>query len=73
MPWRAERHPNIAGLKDSKATCPSGYFLAVPDLPSSDDGTFELGIPPRCSLGNTAIISAMANCAPHEIAEIQTS
>jgi len=66
------RHPNIAGMKDSNGDVPQlATFLRLAD-PSFQvmTGTFAAWYP-ALALGVTAIISAMANCAPHPIAEVQ--
>lgn len=67
------RHPNITGMKDSNGDVPQlATFLRLAD-PSFQvmTGTFAAWYP-ALTLGITAIVSAMANCAPHEIAEVQT-
>jgi len=66
------RHPNIVGMKDSNGDVPQlATFLRVAD-PSFQvmTGTFGAWYP-ALALGTTAIISALANCAPNEIAEVQ--
>lgn len=66
------RHPNIVGMKDSNGDVPQlATFLRVAD-PSFQvmTGTFGAWYPALC-LGVTAIISAMANCCPNEIAQVQ--
>ena len=66
------RHPNIAGMKDSNGDVPQlATFLRVAD-PSFQvmTGTFSAWYP-ALALGITAIISAMANCNPNEIDEVQ--
>lgn len=66
------RHPNIAGMKDSNGDVPQlATFLRVAD-PSFQvmTGTFGAWYP-ALTLGITGIISAMANCCPTPIAEVQ--
>lgn len=66
------KHPNIAGMKDSNGDVPQlATFLRVAD-PSFQvlTGTFAAWYP-ALTLGITATISAMANCCPNEIAEVQ--
>ncbi len=66
------RHPNIVGMKDSNGDVPQlATFLRVAD-PSFQvmTGTFGAWFP-ALALGVTAIVSAMANCTPNEIAEVQ--
>lgn len=66
------RHPNIVGIKDSNGDVPQlATFLRVAD-PSFQvmTGTFSAWYP-ALALGVTGIISAMANCCPNEIAEVQ--
>ncbi|MCL2856428.1 MAG: dihydrodipicolinate synthase family protein [Oscillospiraceae bacterium] len=66
------RHPNIVGMKDSNGDVPQlATFLRVAD-PSFQvmTGTFSAWYP-ALALGVTGIISAMANCSPNEIAEVQ--
>lgn len=66
------RNPNIVGMKDSNGDVPQlATFLRVAD-PSFKvmTGTFSAWFP-ALALGVTAIISAMANCCPNEIAEVQ--
>ena len=66
------KHPNIVGMKDSNGDVPQlATFLRVAD-PSFQVmiGTFGAWYPALC-LGITAIVSAMANCAPNPIAEVQ--
>lgn len=66
------RHPNIVGMKDSNGDVPQlATFLRVAD-PSFQviTGTFAAWYPALC-MGITATISAMANCAPNPIAEVQ--
>jgi len=65
-------HPNIIGMKDSNGDVPQlATFLRVAD-PSFQvmTGTFSAWYP-ALTLGVSAIISAMANCCPNEIAEVQ--
>lgn len=66
------KHENIVGMKDSNGDVPQlATFLRVAD-PSFQvmTGTFSSWYP-ALTLGITAIISAMANCCPNEIAEVQ--
>ena len=66
------QHPNIAGMKDSNGDVPQlATFLRVAD-PSFQvmTGTFGAWYP-ALTLGITAIISAMANCCPNEITQVQ--
>jgi 4-hydroxy-2-oxoglutarate aldolase len=66
------RHRNIVGMKDSNGDVPQlAVFLRVAD-PGFQviTGTFSAWYP-ALALGITATISAMANCRPNEIAEIQ--
>lgn len=66
------KHPNIVGMKDSNGDVTQlANFVRVAD-PSFQvlTGTFAAWYP-ALSLGVTAIISAMANCSPNEIAEVQ--
>ena len=66
------RHPNIVGMKDSNGDVPQlATFLRVAD-PSFQvmTGTFGAWYP-ALGLGITAIVSAMANCCPNEITEVQ--
>lgn len=66
------RHKNIVGMKDSNGDVPQlATFLRVAD-PSFQvmTGTFSAWYP-ALTMGTTAIISAMANCSPNEIAETQ--
>ena len=66
------RHPNIVGMKDSNGDVPQlATFLRVAD-PSFQvmTGTFSAWYP-ALTLGITGIISAMANCCPNEITEVQ--
>lgn len=66
------KHPNIVGMKDSNGDVPQlATFLRVAD-PSFQvlTGTFAAWYP-ALTLGITATISAMANCCPNEIAEVQ--
>ncbi len=67
------KHPNIVGMKDSNGDVPQlATFLRVAD-PSFQvmTGTFGAWFPALC-LGVSGIISAMANCCPNEITEVQT-
>ena len=66
------RHKNIAGMKDSNGDVPQlATFLRVasPDfqIMTGSYGAFY----PALTMGICAIISAMANCCPNEIAETQ--
>ncbi|MBQ1523710.1 MAG: dihydrodipicolinate synthase family protein [Firmicutes bacterium] len=66
------QHPNIVGMKDSNGNVPQlATFLRVAD-PSFQvmTGTFGAWYPALC-LGITGIISAMANCCPDPIADVQ--
>ncbi|MBQ1384406.1 MAG: dihydrodipicolinate synthase family protein, partial [Firmicutes bacterium] len=66
------KHPNIVGMKDSNGNVPQlATFLRVAD-PSFQvmTGTFAAWYPALC-MGITGIISAMANCCPDPIAEVQ--
>ena len=66
------KHPNIVGMKDSNGDVPQlATFLRVAD-PSFQvmTGTFSAWYP-ALALGIEGIISAMANCCPNEIAEVQ--
>jgi 4-hydroxy-2-oxoglutarate aldolase len=66
------RHPNIAGMKDSNGDVPQlATFLRIAD-PTFQvmTGTFGAWYP-ALTLGITGIVSAMANNAPNEIAEVQ--
>ncbi|MBQ2455699.1 MAG: dihydrodipicolinate synthase family protein [Firmicutes bacterium] len=66
------KHPNIVGMKDSNGNVPQlATFLRVAD-PSFQvmTGTFSAWYPALC-MGITGIISAMANCCPDPIAEVQ--
>ena len=66
------KHPNIIGMKDSNGDVPQlATFLRVAD-PSFQvmTGTFGAWYP-ALTLGITAIVSAMANNAPNEIALVQ--
>ena len=66
------RHPNIIGMKDSNGDVPQlATFLRVAD-PSFQvmTGTFAAWYP-ALTMGIDCIISAMANCCPNEIAEVQ--
>lgn len=66
------KHPNIVGMKDSNGNVPQlATFLRVAD-PSFQvmTGTFGAWYPALC-MGITGIISAMANCCPDPIAEVQ--
>jgi len=66
------KHPNIVGMKDSNGDVPQlATFLRVAD-PSFQvmTGTFSAWYP-ALALGVTGIISAMANCCPNEIADVQ--
>ena len=66
------KHPNIVGMKDSNGDVPQlATFLRVAD-PSFQvmTGTFGAWFP-ALALGVTGIISAMANCSPNEIAQVQ--
>ena len=66
------KHPNIVGMKDSNGDVPQlATFLRVAD-PSFQvmTGTFSAWYP-ALALGIDGIISAMANCCPNEIAEVQ--
>ena len=66
------KHPNIAGMKDSNGDVPQlATFLRVAD-PSFQvmTGTFGAWYP-ALTMGVTAAISAMANCAPNPIAEVR--
>jgi len=65
-------HPNIVGMKDSNGDVPQlATFLRVAD-PSFQvmTGTFSAWYP-ALAMGIDGIISAMANCCPNEIAEVQ--
>ena len=66
------RHPNIVGMKDSNGDVPQlATFLRVADPKFQVmTGTFGAWYP-ALALGVTGIISAMANNAPNEIAEVQ--
>lgn len=67
------RHPNIVGMKDSNGDVPQlATFLRVAD-PGFQvmTGTFGAWYP-ALALGITGIISAMANCCPAPIAQVQT-
>ena len=66
------RHKNIVGMKDSNGDVPQlATFLRVAD-PSFQVMTGTYGAwYPALAMGTTAIISAMANCCPNEIAETQ--
>jgi len=66
------RHPNIVGMKDSNGNVPQlATELRVAD-PSFQvmTGTFGAWYP-ALTMGITGIISAMANCCPEPIAEVQ--
>ncbi len=66
------QHPNIVGMKDSNGNVPQlATFLRVAD-PSFQvmTGTFGAWYPALC-MGITGIISAMANCCPEPIADVQ--
>lgn len=66
------KHPNIVGMKDSNGDVPQlATFLRVAD-PSFQvmTGTFGAWYP-ALALGITAVVSAMANCCPNEITEVQ--
>lgn len=66
------KHPNIVGMKDSNGDVPQlATFLRLAD-PSFQvlTGTFAAWYP-ALTLGITASVSAMANCCPNEIAEVQ--
>ena len=66
------RHPNIVGMKDSNGDVPQlATFLRVAD-PSFQvmTGTFSVWYP-ALALGITGVVSAMANCCPNEITEVQ--
>ena len=66
------RHKNIVGMKDSNGDVPQlATFLRVAD-PSFQvmTGTYSAWYP-ALAMGTTAIISAMANCCPNEIAVTQ--
>lgn len=66
------RHPNIAGMKDSNGDVPQlANFLRIAD-PGFQviTGSFSAWYP-ALALGITATISAMANCCPDPIAEVQ--
>ena len=66
------KHPNIVGMKDSNGDVPQlATFLRVAD-PSFQvmTGTFGAWYP-ALTMGVTGIISAMANCCPNEITEVQ--
>ena len=66
------RHPNIVGMKDSNGDIAQLVtFLEVAD-PSFQvmPGTFSVWYS-ALALGLTGIISAMANCCPNPIAEVQ--
>lgn len=66
------RHPNIVGMKDSNGDVPQlATFLRVAD-PSFQvmTGTFSAWYP-ALAMGITGIVSAMANCCPNPIAEVQ--
>ncbi len=67
------KHPNIIGMKDSNGDVPQlATFLRVadPDFQVMT-GTFGAWYP-ALAMGVTGIISAMANCCPNEITEVQT-
>ncbi len=67
------RHPNIVGMKDSNGNVPQlATELRVAD-PSFQvmTGTFGAWYP-ALTMGITGIISAMANCCPDPIAEVQS-
>lgn len=66
------RHPNIVGMKDSNGDVPQLVkYLQVADQSFQVmTGTFAAWYP-ALTLGITAIISAMANCFPNEIARVQ--
>ena len=66
------RHKNITGMKDSNGDVPQlANFLRVAD-PSFQIMTGTYGAwYPAMTMGINAIISAMANCCPNEIAETQ--
>lgn len=69
---KLSRHPNIVGMKDSNGDVPQlATFLRVAD-PSFQvmTGTFGAWYP-ALALGITAVVSAMANCCPNEITEVQ--
>jgi 4-hydroxy-2-oxoglutarate aldolase len=66
------RHPKIIGMKDSNGDVPQlANFIRVAD-PGFQvmTGTFGAWYP-ALALGITGIISAMANCCPNPIAEVQ--
>lgn len=66
------KHPNIVGMKDSNGDVPQlATFLRVADSSFQVlTGTFSAWYP-ALTLGITATVSAMANCCPDEIAEVQ--
>lgn len=66
------KHPNIVGMKDSNGDVPQlATFLRVAD-PSFQVMTGMFGAwYPALTMGITSTISAMANCAPNHIAEVQ--
>ena len=66
------RHKNIVGMKDSNGDVPQlATFLRVAD-PSFQVMTGTYGAwYPALTMGTTAVISAMANCCPNEIAQTQ--
>ena len=65
-------HPNIAGMKDSNADIPQ-----LTNLLQVADQSFQVMVGsfsvwyPALAMGVEGIVSAMANCCPNEITEIQ--
>ncbi|MCL2093397.1 MAG: dihydrodipicolinate synthase family protein [Treponema sp.] len=66
------RHKNIVGMKDSNGDVPqlATFMRAADEDFQIMPGTFSAWYP-ALGMGLTAIISAMANCSPNEIAQTQ--